>query len=51
MSELPLKFSVENDSGVVLTGNDQQRAQIVTGLGWRLIVGRKFSRRGVGRKT
>ena len=31
LSELPLKFSVEKNSCVVLTGNDKERAQVVTG--------------------
>src|SRR4249919_404417 len=51
MSELPLNFSVEKNSGVVLTGNDQERAQVVTGLSGRLIIERDFSGSGVGRKT
>jgi len=43
MSELPLNFSIEKNSGVVLTGNNHERAQVVTGLcGW-LIVRRNVS--------
>ena len=61
LSELPLQFSVEKNSCVVLTGNHNERAQVVTGLGGRLIGGwligdrmmidRDFSGRGVGRNT
>jgi hypothetical protein len=40
---LPLKFSVEKNSCVVLTGNDKERAQVATGLGGRLIIDRDFS--------
>jgi hypothetical protein len=50
MSELPLKFSVEKDSCVILTGYDQERAQVLTGLGGRLVIERGFGRGGVGRK-
>ena len=50
MSELPLKFSVEKNSGVVLAGNDEQRPQVVTGFGGRPIIGRDFSGLGVGEK-
>src|SRR5208337_2927180 len=53
LSELPLKFSVEKNFCVVLTGNHNERAQVVTGLGGRLIIGcnseRDFSGGGVGR--
>ena len=61
VSELRLKFSVEKNSGVVLTGDDQERAQIVVGLRERLILDRMFlgrlisardsSRGSVGRNT
>src|SRR5579864_507341 len=51
MSKLPLQLSVEKNSGVVLTGNDQERAHGVTGLGGRLITGRDFSGSRVGRKA
>src|SRR5580658_9163598 len=43
-SKLPLKFSVEKDSCVVLTGNDKERAQVMTGLDGRVILGRNFGR-------
>ena len=33
LSELPFKFSVERNSCAVLTGNDKERAQVVTGAG------------------
>jgi hypothetical protein len=47
-SELRLRFSVEKNSCIVLTGNYNERAQAVTGVGWRLITGRDFRRAGVG---
>ena len=49
LSELRLKFSVEKNSCVVLTGNDEERAQVVTGLRGRLIGDRYRSGGGVGR--
>jgi len=54
LSELPLKFPVEKNSCVVLTGNDKERAQIVTGLRGgvivvQLIIERDFSGGDVGR--
>jgi len=38
LSELPLKFPVEKNLCVVLTGDDKERAQVGAGLGGRLIV-------------
>ena len=43
LSDLPLKFSVEKNACVVLTGNDKQRAQVVTKVRGRLIIDRDFS--------
>jgi len=45
-----LKFSVEKNFCVVLTGNDQERAQVVAGLRGRLI-DRDFSGARVGRNA
>src|SRR5439155_18934710 len=45
-SQLPLKSSVEKNFGVVLTGNDNQCAQVVAGLGERMTSSRNF--RGYG---
>ena len=51
LSELPLKFSVEKDSCVVLTGNDEERADVVTRLRGRVIIERDSSGGGVGRQA
>jgi hypothetical protein len=49
LSELRLKFSIEKNSCVVLTGNDKKRVQVVAGLGRRRIVDRDLSDASVGR--
>jgi hypothetical protein len=46
VSELPLKLSVEKNSCLVLTGKDEERAQVVIGVDGRLIGGRLIINRG-----
>jgi hypothetical protein len=53
LRELPLKFSVEKNPCVVLSSNDKESTQVVTGVGGRLIIGwlifdRDFSGGGLG---
>jgi hypothetical protein len=48
--ELPLKFTVEKNFCIVLAGNDEERAQVVPGVGGRLILGSGLSSSRFGRR-